>query len=152
MALHLAPISQRRALAFVALHHRHNVPPRGSIFQVAVETAEGEVVGVAIAGRPVARGLDNGRTLEVVRVCTTGYRNAASMLYGACARAGVALGFDPQRIITYTLAEEPGTSLRAAGWVQDELLAQRPGGWDTPSRPRDAARTPNGPKVRWRSA
>jgi len=40
--------------------------------------------------------------------------NAASMLYGWCAREAKRHGW--RKIITYTRAHEPGTSLRAAGW------------------------------------
>ena len=74
-------------------------------------------MGVAIVGRPVSRYLDDGLTLEVNRLCSTGEKNVCSFLYGAAARAGKALGY--QRIVTYTLDTEPGTSLRAlraAGW------------------------------------
>ena len=71
-------------------------------------------MGVVIAGRPVSRYLDNGLTLEVNRLCTTGEKNVCSMLYSAAARAAKAMGY--RKIITYTLDTEPGTSLRAAGW------------------------------------
>ncbi len=73
------------------------------------------LVGVAIMGRPVSRYLDDGLTLEVNRLCTTGEKNACSMLYAAAARAARAMGY--RKIITYTLDTEPGTSLRAAGWM-----------------------------------
>ena len=72
-------------------------------------------MGVAIVGRPVSRYLDNGLTLEVNRLCTTGEKNVCSMLYAAAARAAKAMGY--QKIITYTLDTEPGASLRAAGWT-----------------------------------
>jgi hypothetical protein len=145
------PITQRAARAFVDEHHRHNIAPRGSVFQVALEDEDGNIVAVAIAGRPTARGLDDGRSLEVLRVCTTGHPNAPSMLYGACTRAGVALGYDRERIFTYKLRSEPGTSLIAAGWVQDELLPER-SGWDCPSRPRPDDPSPREAKDRWRAA
>lgn len=75
---------------------------------------------------------DNGLTLEVNRCCTDGAKNACSMLYGAAWRAAKALGY--QRLITYTLPEEGGASLRASGW---RLLGLRGGGnWNVPSRPR----------------
>ncbi len=151
MTLRLRPITQRAARAFVAQHHRHNEAPVGSIFQVALEDETGEIVAVAIAGRPPARGLDNGRTLEVLRVCTLGHRNANSMLYGAVTRAAVALGYDRERIYTYTLTSESGASLTAAGWVQDELLPVR-AGWDAPSRPRPNDPSPREAKIRWRAA
>ena len=72
-------------------------------------------MGVAIMGRPVSRYLDNGLTLEVNRLCTTGEKNVCSMLYAAAARAAKAMGY--RKIITYTLDTEPGASLRAAGWT-----------------------------------
>ena len=63
----------------------------------------------------MSRYLDDGRTLEVNRLCSTGEKNVCSFLYGAAARAAKALGYE--KIITYTLDTEPGTSLRAAGWT-----------------------------------
>ena len=77
--------------------------------------ADGELVGVIIAGRPVSRYLDDGFTLEVTRLCTNGAKNACSFLYGAAARAAAAMGY--KRIITYTLESENGASLRASGWI-----------------------------------
>ena len=74
--------------------------------------------GVAVVGRPVARLAGRPRDVaEVTRLCTDGTRNACSTLYAAAARAAKAIGF--QRIQTYTLPEEGGTSLRASGWRCD---------------------------------
>ena len=112
--LTLVPISLADANAFVARHHRHHKPVTGHKFSIGC-TENGELVGVAIVGRPVSRYLDNGLTLEVNRLCTTGSKNACSFLYAAAARAAKAMGY--RKIITYTLDTEPGTSLRAAGWV-----------------------------------
>lgn len=112
--LSLVPVSLKDANAFVAEHHRHHKSTRGHKFSIGCEM-DGRMVGVAIMGRPVSRYLDNGRTLEVNRLCTTGERNACSMLYAAAARAAKAMGY--HKIITYTLDSEPGTSLRAAGWM-----------------------------------
>ena len=112
-ALALTPISLREANAFVERNHRHHKGVTGHKFSIGC-TRDGELVGVAIMGRPVSRYLDDGLTLEVNRLCTTGAENACSMLYGAAARAARAMGY--QKIITYTLDTEPGTSLRAAGW------------------------------------
>jgi hypothetical protein len=111
--LEIVPITQKEANAFVAKHHRHHKPVVGSVFQIAV-ARENEIVGVAIVGRPVARHFDNGWTLEVNRCCTTGEKNACSMLYGASWRVAKNLGY--RRLITYILNTEPGTSLIAAGW------------------------------------
>ena len=143
MSLQLQPITYAEACQFIETHHRHHLPPVGWKFGIAVNDGQ-QVVGVVTVGRPVARGLDNGWTLEVTRCCTDGTKNAASMLYGAAWRAAKALGY--RRLVTYTLAEEAGTSLTAAGW---RALYQTAGGsWDCPSRPR-IDRHPTGQKTLW---
>lgn len=132
MSLRVVPVSFVEARTFVRLVHRHHAPPRGMKFCLGV--AEGDqLVGVAMCGRPVARRLDDGLTIEVNRTATDGTRNANSMLYGAAWRAAKALGY--RRIITYTQAGESGSSLRAAGWTVLAQRAARPG-WDTPARRR----------------
>lgn len=128
MSLEVRPITLRAACAFVATHHRHNKPPRGHKFSVAVHD-NGRLVGVACAGRPVARAFDDGLTLEVNRTCTDGTGNANSMLYGAVWRAARAMGY--RRLVTYTQADETGASLRAAGWRRVKELAPRPGWADS---------------------
>ena len=65
---------------------------------------DGQLVGVAIVGKPTARLLDDRRTLEILRVCTTGERNACSFLYATCWRAARAMGY--RRCVTYTRAYE----------------------------------------------
>ena len=127
--LEIQPITYREAIAFIAKHHRHHAPPQGYKFGIAVNDGE-KVVGVVTVGRPVARHLDNGWTAEVTRCCTDGTKNAPSILYGAAWRAARAMGY--KRLITYTLIEEPGTSLFAAGW---KVIGQTTGGnRNTPSR------------------
>lgn len=129
--LHHVRLKPKEANAFVATHHRHHKPVVGHLFSLGAVIG-GELVGVAIVGRPVARGRDDGVTAEVTRLCTDGTRNACSFLYGASARAAFALGF--QRIGTYILANEPGGTLKAAGW---RMIGQTKGGsWSCPSRPR----------------
>lgn len=152
MSLNLCPMNLKAAARFVGRHHRHNRPPVGGLFAIGVRgDGSDEPCGVAIVGRPVARNSDDGHTCEVTRLCTTGGRNACSILYGAAARAAKALGY--RRIITYTLASEPGTSLRAAGWVRDAEVAADT--WNRPNRHRlqtdlfGQDRRPPGPKVRW---
>lgn len=146
MALQLQPITWQEACAFIAAHHRHHLPSVGWKFGVAVNDGQ-KVVGVVTVGRPVARHFDNGWTLEVTRCCTDGSKNAASMLYGAAWRAAKALGY--KRLISYTLIEESGVSLRAAGW---KAIAQTEGGsWNTPSRPR-VDKAPLGQKTLWEAA
>ena len=141
----IVPITWKAAREFVAAQHRHNRPPVGHKFSIGLEH-EGVLIGVACAGRPVARMLDDGLTIEVTRTCTDGTRNANSMLYGAVWRAAKAMGY--RRAITYTQGEESGASLRAAGWVRDKELAAR-AGWDAPSRPRADIGSGHVARVRW---
>ena len=116
---------------YIKRHHRHHKPPIGHICSLACADGD-KIVGVAVIGRPVARGLDNGLIAEVTRCCTNGTKNACSMLYGAAWRACRALGY--KRLITYILKEEKGTSLKAAGW---KCLGECGGGsWDCKTRPR----------------
>ena len=129
--MELQPITYKEASEFIRRHHRHHLPPQGWKFGIAVNDGE-RVVGVITVGRPVARNLDDGWTLEVTRSCTDGTRNANSKLYGAARRATFALGY--KRLITYTLLEEPGTSLRAAGWR--EIGKAGGGTWNRRGRPR----------------
>lgn len=145
MSLDLCPITLREAHTFVSRHHRHHATSRGGVFAVAV--AEGDdIVGVAIIGRPVARLLQDGYTAEVTRVATLGNPNACSKLYAAAWRACRAMGY--RRLLTYTLAREPGTSLRAAGW---RAVAQVKGqSWNRPGRPRVDEHL--GDKIRWEAA
>jgi len=146
VGLRLCPVSFAQANEFVAAWHRHNDPMPGSKFQIGVCDGNRVLRGVAMVGRPVARHLDDGQTLEVSRVATDGARNASSMLYGACQRATFALGY--RRLITYTLKSESGASLRASGWVVvGERLTRR--GWDTVSRPRDNSRYESVPRQLW---
>jgi hypothetical protein len=141
--LQLQPISLREASAFITAHHRHHTPARGWKWGIACNDGR-VVVGVVTVGRPVARHLDDGYTLEVNRCCTDGSHNAASMLYGAAWRAARAMGY--RRLITYTLSTEGGASLRAAGW---KPLYQTAGGsWNTDTRPRVDV-NPTGQKTLW---
>lgn len=131
MKLSLTSIDFEAAAEFVRMQHRHHTPPVGHKFSLAAMLGD-KLVGVAIVGRPVARRRDDGRTLEVTRLCTDGTKNACSFLYGACAKAAFALGYS--RIGTYILKREPGTSLAAAGW---KLIGETPGrSWSVPSRAR----------------
>ena len=141
--MELRPISVRDAARFVAVHHRHHDAPQGAKFALSAWQG-GRLVGVAMVGRPVSRRLDNGTTAEVTRVASDGTRNACSFLYGAAKRAAQAMGY--QKVITYTLAEESGASLRAVGWKRAGLAGG--GSWSVPSRPR-VDRHPTQQKIRW---
>lgn len=153
MPTELVPISFREAKQYVAAHHRHNEPPRGHKFSIGLRR-DGELVGVVMASRPVARGSDDGMTVEIIRLTTMGDRNACSRLYAAACRAAAAMGY--RRAITYTLEEEAGSSVRAAGFRADGMTKggewtpmegmlrshEKPQLWGPP-------KMPTGPKRRW---
>lgn len=141
--LSLCPITFAEAAEFIRQFHRHHQPAQGWKFGIGCEE-EGKVVGVCCVGRPVARALDDGWTLEVTRLCTDGTRNACSKLYTAAWTATKSMGY--RRLITYTLPSEGGASLRACGW---KTLYTTPGrSWDVPSRPR-TDKHPLGPRLLW---
>ena len=143
MSLALQPITYGEACAFIRQHHSHHLPPQGWKWGLAVNDGD-RVVGVVTVGRPVARMLDDGWTMEVTRCCTDGTPHAASKLYAAAWRAARAMGY--RRLVTYTLAEETGTSLLAAGY---RALYQTDGGsWSRERRPRVDTH-PIGQKVMW---
>ena len=147
--IRLVPITLAQANEHVAAWHRHSAPVPGAKFCVGAADDAGVLRAVAIVGRPVARNFDDGLTLEVCRVASDGTRNACSMLYAASQRAAFALGY--RRLVTYTRADEPGSSLRAAGW---KVIAERPArtGWDAPSRPRDNGAYDSVPRQLWEVA
>ena len=132
--LRIFPMVLADANTLVVHWHRHHKPIAQSKFCIGVcDEPDGRVCGAAIVGRPVARLLDDGITLEVNRCVTDGTPNACSALYGAVARAAKALGY--QRVFTYTRIDEPGASLRAAGWLLDDPSI-RARSWNMPGRSR----------------
>ena len=141
--LQVVPVTFKEAQAFVDQHHRHRLRVRGHLFVVGAAAGDA-IVGVAIVGRPVARGLQDGFTVEVARCCTDGTRNACSMLYAAAWRTARGMGY--RRLVTYTLANEPGSSLRGAGLR--EVARVEPRSWHTATRPR-VDLYPLQTKIRW---
>lgn len=130
--MRVVPISLEEANNYVTEHHRHHDPVTGHKYSIGLADESGKVRGVAIVGRPVSRMADNGWTLEVNRCCTDGVTNGCSMLYRAAWRAAKAMGYT--RLITYTLPQEGGGSLKGAGF---RLVGERGGGkWTRASRPR----------------
>lgn len=132
MSIEIRPITRDEAKAFIRAHHRHHGVPVGDLWRHAVQYETGEIVGVAVVGRPVARELDDGLTVDVTRLATDGHPNGCSMLYGATRRAAITKGY--RRGLTYILASEDGVSLRAAGWHY--LWSVKGRSWNCPSRPR----------------
>lgn len=138
------PLTLKQANELVASLHRHHKPAVGHRFSIGVQDGD-RLVGAAIVGRPVARMCDQYRIAEVTRLVTDGTKNACSMLYSASARAATAMGFE--KIQTYILASEPGTSLKASGW---ELEAETSGGnWNHSWRKGRREDQPMERKQRW---
>jgi hypothetical protein len=144
--LRLVPLSLKDANEHVTAWHRHNKAVVQCIYRVGVADEDGVLRAVAIVERPKARGNADGDTVEITRLASDGTRNACSMLYGACARAAFALGY--RRVITYIQGDEPGSSVKAAGF---RIVAERPArkGWSAPSRPRDNSTYRSVPRQLW---
>ncbi len=143
--LQIRPITRNAARSWISEQHRHlRRPIAGWLFGVEV-LRDGRRIGVAAAGRPTARHLQDGVTVEITRVAVLeGERNACSFAYGALRRAAVALGY--RRVVTYTLEEEPGVLLLAAGF---SCCGPAGGGeFSRPSRERRPVEQP-GRKTRW---
>lgn len=130
--LKAVPLRQKAAKAYINENHRHHKAAHADIFRVACESG-GVIVGVVQVGRPVARALDDGKTVEVLRLCTNGQQNVCSFLYSRAARIAKELGYE--KIITYILESESGTSLKASGWHKEQNT--KGGSWDTPARRRE---------------
>lgn len=127
------PMELKEAQAYINKYHRHHQAAHRDKFRIAAMDGD-RIVGVVQVGRPVSRVLDDGHTLEVLRLCSTGEKDVCSFLYSRAARVAKEMGY--AKIITYILESEPGTSLKASGWV---LEVDGVGGcdWNTPSRPRE---------------
>jgi hypothetical protein len=114
VSLRIIPLTLKQANTLVADLHRHHRPVVGYRFALGA-ALNGEIVGAAIVGRPVARETSQYQVAEITRLVTNGTKNACSFLYSACARVAREMGF--QSIQTYILESEPGTSLIAAGFI-----------------------------------
>ena len=140
----IVPITLKTANEFVKDHHRHHKPVVGHKFSIGLSDYE-QLIGVAICGRPVARGADTGFNLEVTRLVTIGTPNACSKLYGACARIAKEMGYS--RIQTYILSSEIGTSLKASGWTMETIT--KGGQWLYKGGKLRRMDQPTEPKQRW---
>lgn len=133
MSIEARSMELKEAQDYINTYHRHHKAAHRDKFRVAA-TIDGEVVGVVQVGRPVSRVLDDGNTLEVLRLCTNGEKNICSFLYSRAARIAKEMGYS--KIITYILESENGESLKASGWTC-EVDGVGGSNWNTPSRPRE---------------
>jgi hypothetical protein len=153
--LTVVPMTLRKANDFVEKHHRHSgrTSRDGGKWAIGASLS-GQLIGVAIAGRPLARLLDDGWTLEVTRCCVLpeAPKGASSFLYGACRRIWQSMG--GKKILTYTLATESGASLRGAGWEMVSSSKGHKNGWfraDSPHCKRRHQELFGQLKFRWES-
>ncbi|RKN09652.1 XF1762 family protein [Streptomyces radicis] len=144
MKLHLRPLTLKQANQLVAELHRHHKPVVTHRFSIGLYDENGVMHGAVIVNKPVARLTPQYKVAEVSRLVTDGTPNACSMLYGAAARAAQAMGFE--RIQTYILNSEPGTSLKASGWKLEGITKATP--WNNKTRKRNDSH-PVVDKQRW---
>ena len=142
------PLTLRQANAFVAEHHRHSKPVVGARFSIGAEH-NGELVGVAIIGRPVSRRIDHTRIAELTRNCVSADapRNTCSFLYGRAWRIWQQMG--GEQMITYTLKKESGASLSGAGWKVLGEVKVNTDGWNSKTRQRQNAAIYQKKKFKW---
>jgi hypothetical protein len=143
--LRIVPLELRELNALVDELHRHHKPVQGHRFSLGVVDQTGAVRGGASIGRPVARMTNAKEVVEITRLVTDGCANACSCLYAGAARVAKAMGY--KRIQTFILAEEPGTSLLAAGFTKDHTTSG--GSWERLSKPNRRHDQPETPKHRW---
>jgi hypothetical protein len=134
----------KTAQGLIADMHRHLKKVQGGLFAACVMDGD-DTIGVALAANPARVWQGTGRFVIARVAVMEGHPNACSMLYGALCRAGKALGY--REAWTYTLPDEPGTSLRAAGF--EYMGMTRAEEWDREKRPRNAAVNAE-QKKRWR--
>lgn len=91
--LEAVPLELKQANDFVGKLHRHHDPVYRDKFRIGCKF-NNELVGVVQCGRPVSRHLDNGKTIEVVRLCTDGTDNVCSFLYSRAARVAKEMGYE----------------------------------------------------------
>jgi len=139
------PIELREANDFVLKYHRHNRPTQGHRFSIGLLKG-GELIGVAIMGRPISRMLQTKGTLEILRVCIKeGNKNANSIMYSRVRKISELLGYT--KLITYTLKTESQSSLKAVG---AKVVAEtQPQSWDRKKRHREEQDIYKQVKLRW---
>ena len=123
---YIQKIELSAANEYVKRYHRHHDKVVGHKFSIGVYY-KSVLVGVAICGRPVSRHLDSGKTLEINRLCTVGTKNAVSKLCSYVIKYAKLKGYE--KVITYTLMSENGSSLMASNFI---LEKENAGGlsWD----------------------
>lgn len=145
----IVPLTLRVANDFVELWHRHSARTSndGGKFAIGLNH-EGQLVGVAIVGRPIARLLQVEGAAELLRLCTSADapKGSGSKLYSRAKRIWQLMG--GTKLHTYTLGRESGASMRGAG-LDGKSIEAGIGQWNVPSRARKFRAIADEPKRRW---
>ena len=115
MNLWLVSITIGRASEFITNHDRPHSPPAGALFALGITDGEGQLLGVAIAGRPVPPAGDDGATVEITRSLSSVDRSShiEIALYRAVWRVARAEGY--RRLITHSQVGDIRLGLREIG-------------------------------------
>lgn len=141
-------ISIDHADDFITRHHRHHPPPRGALFAVGL-ARHGDVIAVAIIGRPVPPAPDDGVTAEVTRTATDGSADVIVALYRVVWRVARLRGY--QRLITHTDELQIRRGLAAFGLHPVAKLPPRARS-HTPRRARTDRGVDGVCRIRWETA
>lgn len=110
------PRTRADARRMVAAWHSHHKAHLGETLSLGWWDGA-QWTACAVAGRPTAPSLCDGETWEVTRCCIgpNAPSYASSRLLGAVGRSAEASGIT--RLVSYTRADERGTSYLASGWT-----------------------------------
>ena len=143
------PLTLKEANAFVIEHHRHSKQCRGHRFSLGAVYKD-ELVGAAIIGRAINRYLDNRFTAEILRNCVLekAPKGTCSFLYSKAIKIWQSMG--GKKIITYTLATESGSSLKAVNFKKERTVQtfKKNKGWVT-RKNRVWQKVQSIPRIRW---
>jgi hypothetical protein len=146
----IVPLTLREANDFVEAWHRHSARTSndGGKFAIGLHNGGGELVGVAIVGRPVARLLQVEGAAELLRLCTSpaAPKGSGSKLYARAKRIWQLMG--GTKLHTYTLARESRATMKGAG-VREPTAIVDGAQWDREARRRDRRPIYDEPKLRW---
>jgi hypothetical protein len=112
--LSLKPITFKDACIFVNENHLHLKAPQGYKFAISA-AIDDDIVCVIMIGRPLNRNLDDGSTLEILRLAGKFINNSSSFLVAAGLKVCKNLGY--KRLITYIRADEKGHVYKMMGFA-----------------------------------